>query len=284
MRSTYGIRVIRDRKQRILTLDQETYVTKFLEEYKHLDVKTKPTPRPTAELVLRNPVLDPKVNKQTSSSIIGSLQWLVTCTRPDIAHAVGILSRASADPKPQQFEEVKYLMRYLSGSRQLKLEYRSSDQGLTLRGYSDADWAGESSSARSTTGNLLMLGGAAIHWRSTRQPTVSLSSSEAEYVAASELTRMIKVTRVFLAELGFAQRDPTPLYIDNQTAIRMAIEEGNEDRRKHINVKHHYIREQNEKGQIQPNWIPSEQQLADIFTKALNQRVFVLLRKQVMGL
>jgi len=129
-----------------------------------------------------------------------------------------------------------------------------------------------------------MIGGAAIYWRSGKQPTVALSSTEAEYIAASETTRTIKSARVFLAHLGWAQSESTPLYIDNQTAIRMSSEEGyDEDRRKHINVKYHYIVECVKEGYIKPVWVPTEQQLADIFTKSMPQRQFLLLRKQVMN-
>ena len=279
-----GIRVTRDRKKGTMYLDQEAFTTKLLEQYAHLDVRTKPTPRPTTAMVLRNPVEDPLINATSYRSIIGSLQWLVTCTRPDIAHAVGMLARSCADPQPQQFEETKYLLRYLSGTRQLGLTYRPMSNGIILYGYSDADWAGEVVGARSTSGSLLMIGGAAIYWRSGKQPTVALSSTEAEYIAASETTRTIKSARVFLAHLGWAQSESTPLYIDNQTAIRMSSEEGyDEDRRKHINVKYHYIVECVKEGYIKPVWVPTEQQLADIFTKSMPQRQFLLLRKQVMN-
>jgi hypothetical protein len=154
---------------------------------------------------------------------------------------------------------------------------------MQLTAYSDSDWAGDTPSGRSTTGIILKLAGAAINWFSQKQSCVAQSSTEAEYIAANEAARDVHWARVFLSEIDCAQPKPTPLFIDNSTAIRMALEEGNTSRRKHINVKHHYVREQAAEGFIDLQWIPTAEQQADIMTKALALEQFTLLRDLVMG-
>jgi hypothetical protein len=131
---------------------------------------------------------------------------------------------------------------------------------------------------------VLKLSGAAFSWVCQKQSTVAMSSTEAEYVAASEAAREIIHARVLLADMGFAQPSSTPLNIDNQTAIRMALEEGHQSRRKHINVKHHFLREQVAERMISLRWVPTSEQEADIMTKAVARTQFFHIRALVMGL
>ena len=137
---------------------------------------------------------------------------------------------------------------------------------------------------RSTSGAARIFAGAAIEWRSKRQATVSLSSSEAEYVAAAEASRAVVYVRQLLAHLCFAQRGPTPLLLDSQAAIGAALQEANNQRRKHIDAKHHYLREQVLNGVIELRWVPTAEQAADIFTKALPRAAFAQHRATVMNL
>jgi len=113
---------------------------------------------------------------------------------------------------------------------------------------------------------------------------VALSSTEAEYIAASETAREVVWMRTLLAELGEAQAAPTPLLIDNESAIRMALEEGNQGRRKHINVKHHHIRELVTDGLVVLEWVPTSEQQADMLTKATSRKQFFAMRALAMGL
>ena len=174
------------------------------------------------------------------------------------------------------------VLRYLKGTQSLGLKFTDGPGSLNLTAFSDSDWATDQ--GRSTSGVLLKLGGTAVHWSSNRQDVVAVSSTEAEYIAASEAAKDVHSCRVFLAEIGIAQAESTPLFIDNETAIRMAFEEGNVHRRRHIEVRHHYIRHQTQEGFIQPMWIPTKEQEADIFTKAVTPvSQFITLRDQVMG-
>lgn len=151
--------------------------------------------------------------------------------------------------------------------------------------YSDSDWAGDSADAKSTTGTVTLLSHAAVEWRSKKQTTVALSSSEAEYVASAEAARDIVWLRRFLAHVGCAQPLPTTLFIDNTCTIGMANNDGvHHARRKHINVKHHFIRQCIRVDKtIKTHWIETSKNVADIFTKPLPARRFQALRDVIMG-
>jgi hypothetical protein len=176
-------------------------------------------------------------------------------------------------------------MRYLAGTRSKGILYskRSDipDNG-SLVSYSDSDWA-EDSERRSVSGLLFKLAGGPISWISRRQPTVSLSSTEAEYIAMNEAGREMKWLYRLLNCIGATQSLPLELRCDNQSAIRTAIKDGNMDRRKHIDVKHHWIREQLEGGIIKLVWTPSTDNEADLLTKALTPMLFLPFRDQVLG-
>lgn len=212
-------------------------------------------------------------------ALVGTLFWLANGTRYDIAHAVNQLARCVESPDENALSAGRRVLRYLSGTRSQGLLYRAGNGGdLVLEAFSDSDYAGDESTSKSTTGGLLKLGGAPIHWLSKQQSTVSRSSTEAEYVAAGECGRLIIWLRVLLAELGCAQSLPTPLRIDNETAIAMVTDDGRQfPRRKHIRVVYHWIREAAKDGFLSPLWVPTDKQEADLLTKALGPLVFLRL-------
>lgn len=221
-----------------------------------------------------------RITAATFQAVVGALLWLALNTRFDIAQAVGAASRYSNDPSPEAIEMVKRILRYLAGTPQIGITYhRSTSHPADLVAYSDADWGGEKASGLSTTGMLVLYNGSPIAWSSRKQQTVALSSTEAEYVAASETTRQVEWERNVLRALLFTPTlPPTPLHIDNRTAIQLIGEDNTTDRRKHINIKYHYIRQQAANDSIKPLWVSTEHQLADIFTKPLPVLTFVKLR------
>jgi hypothetical protein len=181
--------------------------------------------------------------------------------------------------------KLKRIFRYLRHTKGTGLLYSAHAQPtLELIAYSDADWASDVSTSSSTTGVVLKLAGAAISWICKRQPVVALSSTEAEYYAASEAAREIVWMRSLLAHIGIPKTKPVPLFIDNRTAIDMAKGLGTQSQaRKHIRVRYHYIREQVAAGRIQPVWTSTDSQEADIFTKPLTKKAFVNLRNLLTG-
>src|SRR5436305_6692729 len=141
-------------------------------------------------------------------------------TRPDITCAVGQLSQFLNNPSSKHMLTVKRVLRYLQGTPSLGIMYGPPPS--CLMGYSDVDWAGDVNTRRSTTGYVVMLNNGAVAWRSQHQPTVALSTMEAEYMALTEATKELLCMRRFLTELGYGSNNSTNLFTDNQSALALA--------------------------------------------------------------
>ncbi|WJZ96998.1 hypothetical protein VitviT2T_015634 [Vitis vinifera] len=137
------------------------------------------------------------------ASAIGSLMYAMVCTRPDIAHAVGVVSKFMSRPRKQQWEAVKWILRYLKGSLDTCLCFTSAS--LKLQGYVDTDFAGDIDSKKSTTGFVFTLGGTIISWALNLQKIVTLSTTEVGYVAATEAGKEMIWLYGFLDELSKKQ-------------------------------------------------------------------------------
>ncbi|KAH9311145.1 hypothetical protein KI387_026180, partial [Taxus chinensis] len=146
-----------------------------------------------------------QMSKVPYSSAVGSLMYAMVCTRPDIAHAVGAVSRFMSDPGKEHWQAVKWILRYLRGTMGTVLCYSGSN--TTLRGYVDSDMAGDVDSRRSTTGYIYTVGGTAVSWISRLQKLVALSTTEAEYVAATEASKEMIWLQQLLEELGHKQEE-----------------------------------------------------------------------------
>jgi len=188
-------------------------------------------------------------------------------TRPDLAFAQSLVSQFMTNPGPQHWMAVKRIMRYLKGTWNVRL--RLGGQGLHLVGLCDADWAGDVQDRRSTTGYVFMLGQGAISWNSKRQPTIALSTVEAEYMAASQCVKEALWLRQLLEDVGLVQEQAMRILCDNQGCIALAKNPTHHSRTKHIDVQHHFIREKMENGVISMEYCPTELMLADALTKGL---------------
>jgi hypothetical protein len=190
-------------------------------------------------------------------------------TRPDIAYAVGALSQFSSNPGKAHWQAVKRVMRYLQGTKEMCLTYSAA---IKLIGYTDADWGGDHDDRRSTSGYIFLLGDGVISWSSKKQRTVALSSTEAEYMAATQATKEAVWLRNLLFELGYPQHDhPTTIFADNQSCIALAKNPTFHARTKHIDIQHHYVRERLEDGNIELVYCNTNDMVADILTKALSK-------------
>ena len=211
--------------------------------------------------------------------IIGSLMYAAIATRPDIAFSVGMLSQYMSNPGEEHFIGIKRVLRYLRGTTDFGLEFKAQDNmKINLHGYADADWAGDVSTRKSTTGYLFQIGNGTVSWKTRRQSIVALSSTEAEYVSLSCAAQETIWMRNLLESIGFQQLDPTMISEDNQGAIALAGNPGNHPRTKHISIKYHFIREAVEKNKIMFQYCPTTEMLADILTKALTKERFQELR------
>ncbi|KRX55061.1 Retrovirus-related Pol polyprotein from transposon TNT 1-94 [Trichinella sp. T9] len=198
--------------------------------------------------------------------IIGSLLHISNVTRPHIALSVGLLCRKMETPTERDWKSAKRIIRYLAGTANAKL-CRSSTNDLILRGHVDADWAGEKSSRKSTSGYVFQLGHGTIAWPTKRQTIVALSTTEAEYVAVAETSRELLWLRQLLNDFGVQTPDATTLYEDNQGCTRLVESDRFGERAKHINVRFHMEKDLREKGILEVKYCPSEEMIADNLTK-----------------
>ncbi|UYV66641.1 K02A2.6-like, partial [Cordylochernes scorpioides] len=208
---------------------------------------------------------------------IGCLMFLAVYTRPDIAFAVNKLSRFMAAPVLTHWNALKRIFKYLKGTLDSGILYKRKDV-IKLIGYSDADFAGDIDTRRSTSGYIFLLAGGPVTWTSQRQSVVALSTTEAEYIAASMASREAGWLKLLIKELT-PNDNPVPLMIDNQSAIRLILNPEFHKRTKHVDVKFHFIRGQHKMKIIKIFNCPTEEQLADLLTKALPATRFKRLLK-----
>uniref|UniRef100_A0A2N9HA53 non-specific serine/threonine protein kinase n=1 Tax=Fagus sylvatica TaxID=28930 RepID=A0A2N9HA53_FAGSY len=199
--------------------------------------------------------------------LVGSLVYL-TVTRPDISYAVHIVSQFMAAPRSLHYAAVLRILRYLKGTLFHGLHF-SSQSSLTLQAYSDADWAGDPTDRRSTTGYCFLLGDSLISWRSKKQSVVARSSTEAEYRALADTTAELLWLRWLLQDLGIDCSTAVPIHCDNRSAIQIAHNDVFHERTKHIEIDCHFVRHHLLQGTLQLRSVSSQDQLADIFTKPM---------------
>lgn len=209
---------------------------------------------------------------------VGALLFLSSVSRPDITYAVNLVSRYVNNPGAIHINAVKRIIRYLISTKEMSIVY---DSDTELVGYSDSDFAGDLDSRKSNTGYLFLMNGGPVTWASRKQGTVALSTTESEYMAASDAAREILWIRQFLLDIGKPQNTVT-LKIDNQSAIKLIHNPVFHKRSKHIDVRYNFIREKVELKIIHIEYVESSYQLADFLTKALQVNKFNFIRDSVM--
>jgi hypothetical protein len=212
-------------------------------------------------------------DKQLYQQIVGSLMHLTVGTRPDIATAVNVVARFAARPSQAHLSAAKHVLRYINGTLGLKLQFGGT-QAPALVGWSDADWAGDAVKRRSTGGYVFQVHGSTVSWSSKRQATVALSSTEAEYMAATQATKEAIWLRALLKDLTVQVDGPTTVYEDNQGAIALSLNPVHHSRTKHIDVQWHFVRQQTEAGIVSLVYVSTADMIADIMTKALPRPAF----------
>ncbi|KAJ9509836.1 hypothetical protein QJQ45_011575 [Haematococcus lacustris] len=259
-----GMQLTRDRAEGTIKLDQHKFIQELVTANSKSAAHSKPLPMaPAVKLVREGDALDTTLHHY--SALVGSLLYLTCCTRPDIAFAVGALARHMSAPTKQHWAAACSVLCYLKGT---------ADQGLLfggvsgLQGFSDADYAGDKDTARSTTGYIFTLNGGAISWSSRLQPTVAMSTAEAEYMAASSAAKEALWLRKLMRDL---QLDASCVHLgcDNQAAIQLLHNPMATSRAKHIDVHHHFVRERISRGEVAFHYCHTSSMLADILTKPL---------------
>jgi hypothetical protein len=211
----------------------------------------------------------PTVDVQLYQSMLGSLMYTAMGTRPNISFTVNTLAQHTSSPGEEHLRALKRIFQYLIGMKNYRLVFKGRTKDCTLVGFVDADWAGDANSRRSITRYVFFLNGTPVSWSAKKQPSISLSSTESEYMASSQAAHEAVYLQQFLTEIGFRRKDPTPILIDNQLAIAIARNLEFHAHTKHIEVRHHYMWEKLKDGIIELEYCPNADQTADILTKAL---------------
>ena len=230
--------------------------------------------------------------------MVGSLLYLSLTCRPDIAQAVGVLSRFMSCPSLEHIEAAKRVVRYLYHTKEMGITYRRGSFGgpqwyvkaldksadaVLLMGCADADWGGDEDSRKSTSGYAMILQGGLVSWLSKLQPTVALSTAEAETISAVEAVKQIIHLRLMLDELGQTQGRPTKLQEDNSATIYLSNGKENSKKAKHYQAKVFFLKDRTENRVFEFEKVETENQLADAFTKPLGRKSFEKFRSW-MGL
>ena len=220
---------------------------------------------------------DPVLLKKYQS-IVGALLYCSTQTRPDVAFAVGMLCRAMAKPTDDLYADAERVLFYLDMHKHVGLRYEPS--AAPLFGMSDSDWGVK----HSTSGQVFCFQRAAVSWGSKKQPTVALSSTEAEIMAASEAAKEALSLRKHLRDFKFGgDAEPMKLFVDNQSAIAVSYNPEHQGRVKHMERRHFFVRECVENMQLVVPFVNTHDNIADFFTKPLEPKQFFHWRDTIMN-
>ena len=292
-----SILIIRDRPNRKIWLSSHVYVSELLDEWNLASCKPASTPFPSGVSPLPSapqnslPDLSDADLVPRYQRLVGCLLYLAIATRPDISYYAMWLGQFNASPTRAHFLAAKHVLRYLAGTKLLALCLGSSSPRVpsTLSGYmqnvgcSDADWASDTIDRKSISGYSFYFQGSLVSWSAVKQKSIALSSTEAEYYAMTHAFKEALWLRTFLEILKFPVPRPFPILSDNQAACSLSNSPAISARSKHIDIRHHFIRDHVLDGSFSTTWIPTADMPADIFTKPLPFPVFSR-HRDVLGL
>jgi hypothetical protein len=283
-----GNRITRDRSRRKLWLSQKSYCVDLLKSWNLSNCTIASTPM-TVKLCNLDPspgalphISDDDV-KPLFQKLVGSLMYLAICTRPDISYAAMSLGQFNVNPTRAHLLAAKRVLRYIAGTIDLALEFNFDGGAVpsTISGFlhncavSDADWASDETDRKSISGYCFYFMNSLVSWSAVKQCSISLSSTEAEYYSMTHALKEALWIRLFLTLLSLPVPRPFPLLSDNQSACALANNSVISSRSKHIDVRHHFIREHIADGTFCTTWIPTADMPADIFTKPLSLPLFL---------
>ncbi|CAA7049382.1 unnamed protein product [Microthlaspi erraticum] len=239
-----GMEILRDRKQKKLFLSQKSYIQKVLARFGMSTAKPIDTPfASNAHLTIFASHSEEEkeyMSRVPYARAVGSLMYAMVCTRPDLAHAVSVVSRFMGQPGKEHWQAVKRIFRYLRGTSDVGLIY-GGERPCLVTGYSDSDYAGDVDSRRSMTGYVFTLGDSVISGKATLQPTVTLSTTEAEYMALTEASKEGIWLKGLVSSMGLHHEQAT-VYCDSLSVICLAKDQVHHERTKHIDVRYRFLR------------------------------------------
>jgi hypothetical protein len=297
-----GIHLERDRQNHLVHLSQTALIDRVVEKFGQQNAADIATPMDAGIILSAIDCPSTPQEKATMANVpyrelVGSLQYIGQATRADIVYAVGRLAKFMANPGRKHWDAAIRVLRYLKSTRlhRLTLGGTPGTTSLTrtnddhedipppqlIAGMTDSNFAACTDTRRSVSGYAFSLGSGAISRKSRQQDLVTLSTCEAEYVAACEAAREAVFLRALLAEIGHTQRQPTLILADNQGTIVLTSDQTNHTRTKHIDIRYRYVQEKTGDGTIAFKYVRSQDNIADIFTKPLARPAFSELRKRL---
>ncbi|KAJ9556343.1 hypothetical protein OSB04_010957 [Centaurea solstitialis] len=260
-------------------INQSKYIFDLLKKYDMSSCNSIGTPMATGNKI--GPDHEGKdVDLRTYRGMVGSLMYL-TASRPDIMFATCVCARYQAKPKESHLAAVKRIFRYLKGTPYYGLWYPKG-LGFELQAYSDADYGGCNMDRKSTSGHIQLLGNKLVSWASKKQQCVSTSTAESEYVAAASCCSQVLWMQTQLRDYGFVYKK-IPIYCDSKSAIAISANPVQHSKTKHIDIRYHFLKDNVEKENIELYFVNTEYQLADLFTKALDEKRFKFLISRLDG-
>ena len=268
-----------------MRMNQKRYLTKLLERFNMTDCKPRTTPC-VVQFDDNAHNNEPCINPTEYRELVGSLIYAATSTRPDISFVVSKLSQHLSTPLNKHMLMGKHVLRYLKGTLNYELVYWRSDEPLELIAYCDSDWASSKEDRKSITGYCFSMtkSGGIISWKSRKQPTVALSTCEAEYMGLGSVTQESFYLTQLLRDMDEASMYTcVTVYEDNQGAIALRRNPVNRQRTKHTDVRHHFVRNALEEGKIDIKYCPTEHMVADLLTKPMSRLKFVRFKTFLFG-
>ena len=269
--------ITRNRKYRTIHLSQIMQIQNVLELTAMENCV--PVHHPFCSSLVLNSTQSPSTEKEKLEmknipyrETVGSLMYIACNTRPDIMAATSFVSRYVSNPGLEHWTAVKRILRYLKGTEDLGLVLGGSTS-VSLHGYSDADWGGDRDTRKSTTGYVFFIGNGCVSWQTKKQPTTALSTTEAEYLSLSTASQEMLWLRQLLEELGYSQKTTT-IQQDNTGCIQLSENNKHHQRTKHIDIRHHFIKDLVLNDVLKLVFCNSENMVADLFTKSLPRTTF----------
>ena len=255
----------------VIDQDLEIDQTKYLESRTKEVELAKPIKTPMEEKLKLEDLngMDKSLCIKKFQKLLGSLNYVMERTRPDVNFAINLLSRYTNQATDELYKYLMRVQKYLWSTRNLKLRY-VADCDIPIDAYCDASWASGNDS-KSTSGYVIRVFGNLVQFKTKKQSMVAISSTESEYIALSECCREVLVVRNILKEIGVLVEGACKVKCDNQPTIIIGEGEGKANRTKHIRLKYHHIKDLVEKGLVQLEYVPSNENLADFLTKSVSE-------------
>ncbi len=275
-----GLHITRDRTSRKLYVSQPSYIANLLSAFNMQNCDSVSTPADSNSRLSPSQNLSDSLLKFHYRNAMGALIHFCV-TRPDLNFAVGQVAKHSSNPDKSNINAVKRILAYVKGTANYGICFGNNNNN-TLVAFCDADYAGDTDTRRSTTGYIVMLNGGPVTWGSRQQQCFSLSTTEAEYVAACERTRQVVWLRNLFQDIGLVQKTATVLFCYNQGAIHLSKNPENHKRTKHIEVQYHYVRKSKSDGIISVQYVSTKKTTCRrVRKKALPRDAFEISRNSI---